>query len=140
VIGPYLIIRAAAPYMIKQGSGSIINISSGAADGSTVGTAAHYGMLAYGVTKAALNRMTLYFSEELAEHGIAVNALYPGAVMTNSWRAVPPEMREEYVRSGMAKPPTVEVMGPTIVFLAGQTAKGLTGKVLDSDEYGKTWP
>jgi len=126
--------------MMKQGSGSIINISSQAAEGSKVGTAAHYGMLAYGVTKAALNRLTLYFSEEFAEHGIAVNALYPGAVMTNSWRAVPPQMREEFITSGKAKPPTIEVMGPTIVFLAQQTAKGVTGKILDSDEYGKSWP
>ena len=52
VIGPYLMIRAAAPYMIAQGAGSIINITSGAAGPTTFGEVAHYGMLAYGTTKA----------------------------------------------------------------------------------------
>jgi NAD(P)-dependent dehydrogenase (short-subunit alcohol dehydrogenase family) len=143
VIGPYLMIREAAPHMIRQRSGSIINITSAA--GSTLsmkptGDAGHYGMLAYGVTKAALDKMSLYFAAELAPHGIAVNSLSPGGVLTHSWRMVPDEMREEIVRTGLAKQPTVEVMGPSIVFMAQQTAETLTGRILETDDYLKTWP
>jgi NAD(P)-dependent dehydrogenase (short-subunit alcohol dehydrogenase family) len=97
-------------------------------------------MLGYGVTKAALDRLSLYFAAEFAQYGIAVNSLSPGAVMTHSWRAVPDEMRQEFIDSGMAKPPTVEVMGPSIVFMAQQTADTLTGRILDTDDYLVSWP
>lgn len=142
VIGPYLIIREAAPYMMQQRSGSIINISSPAGRTTSLrpaGDAGHYGMLGYGVTKAGLDRLSNYFAVELEPYGIAVNSLSPGAVMTHSWRAVPEEMRQEYVEAGIAKPPTVEVMGPSIVFMAKQDAS-FTGRIIDTDDYLKSWP
>ncbi len=139
VIGPYQMIREVAPYMIKQGSGSIINISSGAAKPTTYGEVAHQGMLAYGTTKAALDKLSLWFAAELGRHGIAVNSLYPGAVVTNSWRALTQELKNQMLDTGMAKPPTVEAMGPSIVYLAKQTGAGFTGQVLETDDFGKTW-
>ena len=139
VIGPYQMIREVAPYMIKQGSGSIINISSAAAKPTAYGEVAHQGMLAYGTTKAALDKLSLWFAAELGRHGIAVNSLYPGAVITNSWRALTQELKNQMLDKGLAKPPTVEAMGPSIVYLAKQTGAGLTGQVLETDDFGKTW-
>ena len=140
VLGPYYMINRLAPYMIAQSSGSIVNVTSEAGISSTHGTAAHYGMLGYAVSKAAVNRMTLYFAEELRQHGIAVNALNPGAVMTAVWRAVPEEMKESYIQAGTVKAATAEVMGPHIVHLALQTASTMTGQILDADAFGKSWP
>jgi NAD(P)-dependent dehydrogenase (short-subunit alcohol dehydrogenase family) len=140
VIGPYFMIRAAAPYMIRQGSGSIINISSGAAGDTTYGSVAHYGMLAYGVTKAALDKLSRWYAAELGRHGIAVNSLYPGAVITNSWRGLTQDLKDQMLDTGMAKPPTVEALGDAIVFLARQTGAGVTGRILEADEFGTTWP
>lgn len=139
VIGPYLMIRAAAPYMIAQRSGSIINITSDSAY-KVEYQAAQYGMLGYVATKAALNRMSQFFATEFEQFDIAVNALCPGMVVTHAWRAMPSELREELLNSGRGKQPTPEVMGPPLLFLAQQTGESFSGKVLSSDEFGVSWP
>lgn len=139
VIGPYMMIRSVAPYMIERRTGSIINVTSSAALG-VQWQAAQYGMLAYVTSKAALNRMSQFFALEFREHNIAVNALCPGMVMTNSWRGVPREMQEEMLRSGRGKPATPEIMGPALIFLAQQTGESFSGNILSTDEYGISWP
>lgn len=139
VIGPYLTMRQVFPHMIAQKSGSVINITSGASLGVEF-QAAQYGMLGYVTTKAALNRMSQFYALEFKEHGIAVNALCPGSVITHSWRGVPKEMQEEMLAAGRGKLPTPEVMGPALLFLAQQTADGVTGQVLSTDQFGISWP
>jgi NAD(P)-dependent dehydrogenase (short-subunit alcohol dehydrogenase family) len=126
--------------MIRQGSGSIVNLTSKAAGATTRGTPGHDDLLAYAVTKAALNRLTTFLAEELAPHGIAVNAMSPGAVLTDTWAAVDPEAVAEAKASGWGKPPTPEVMGPPLLHLAQQTAATLTGRILHHDEFGTSWP
>ena len=140
VLGPYFMIQRLAPYMIARKSGSIVNVTSSAGTGSTYGNADHYGMLGYGVTKAALNRLSMFFAEELRPHGIAVNVLNPGSVMTAAWRAVPQEMKDEYLATGKSKLATDDVLGGHIVYLAQQTAETLTGQILDVDTFGVSWP
>jgi NAD(P)-dependent dehydrogenase (short-subunit alcohol dehydrogenase family) len=138
VVGPYLTIRAAVPYMVAQGGGSIINITSGAALGNEF-KAAQYGMLGYVTTKAALNRLSQFFALEFREQNIAVNALCPGGVVTHSWRGVSKEMQEEMLAAGKVRMPTPEAMGPALLHLARQDASGITGQVLSTDDYGVTW-
>ncbi|MGW3472415.1 SDR family NAD(P)-dependent oxidoreductase [Saccharopolyspora sp. NPDC000995] len=72
--GPFLGIRAAAPRMASGGGGSIINISS------TAGLTGYPGHAAYGTTKWALRGLTKVAAVELAELGIRVNCLMPGAI------------------------------------------------------------
>jgi dehydrogenase/reductase SDR family member 4 len=139
VIAPYLMIREVAPHMIRRKSGSIINITSGASLGVEV-AAAQYGMLAYVTTKAALNRLSQFYALEFREHNIAVNALCPGTVITHSWRGVPKEMQDEMLARGTGKLPTPEAMGPALLFLARQTADGVSGQILSTDEFGISWP
>jgi 3alpha(or 20beta)-hydroxysteroid dehydrogenase len=72
--GPFLGMKAVAPIMIKQGKGSIVNISS---VGGLGGSSPCY---AYGATKWALRGMTRGAAQELGPHGIRVNAVLPGSI------------------------------------------------------------
>jgi NAD(P)-dependent dehydrogenase (short-subunit alcohol dehydrogenase family) len=128
----YLTCRAVVPHMAKNGGGSIVNISSGAADPKVTGMPPGY--LTYSVAKAALERFSTALAGELAPHGIAVNALRPGAVKTET--AVH-ELGPDWDWTGWAAP---EAVVPAVVFLAGQRGDGLTGCIVDSTQFGVTWP
>lgn len=67
--------RLAAPAMIAQHRGLIVNISFWAAQ-------KYIGNVAYGVSKAATDKMTAGMAAELKPHGVAVVSLYPGLVRT----------------------------------------------------------
>jgi NAD(P)-dependent dehydrogenase (short-subunit alcohol dehydrogenase family) len=67
--------RLAAPAMIAQRRGLIVNVSHWAAQ-------KHIGNVAYGVSKAATDKMTADMADELRRHGVAVVSLYPGMVRT----------------------------------------------------------
>src|SRR6185503_17144218 len=67
--------QLAAPSMIAQRRGLIVNISFWAAQ-------KHIGNVAYGVSKAATDKMTADMAAELKPHGVAVVSLYPGLVRT----------------------------------------------------------
>ena len=67
--------QLAAPSMIAQGRGLIVNISSWAAQ-------KHIGNVAYGVSKAATDKLTADMAQELKPYGVAVVSLYPGLVRT----------------------------------------------------------
>ena len=71
----YVASKLAAKRMIKQGSRLIVNISFRAAQ-------KRIGNVAYGVAKAATDRMTIYMAEELKPHGVTAISLYPGLVRT----------------------------------------------------------
>src|SRR5205823_15133138 len=76
VRGVYLMGRAVAPQMIKQRSGSIINMSSGIAE---IGLARR---VSYAASKGAVLAMTRSMQVDLAPHGVRVNALLPGTILT----------------------------------------------------------
>jgi dehydrogenase/reductase SDR family protein 1 len=67
--------QLAAPSMIARGGGIIVNISFWSAQ-------KHIGNVAYGVSKAATDKMTADMAHELKPHGVAVVSLYPGLVRT----------------------------------------------------------
>jgi NAD(P)-dependent dehydrogenase (short-subunit alcohol dehydrogenase family) len=76
VRGVYLMSRAVVPYMIERGSGSIINMSSCIAE---IGLARR---VSYAASKGAVLSMTKSMQVDLARHGIRVNALLPGTILT----------------------------------------------------------
>jgi NAD(P)-dependent dehydrogenase (short-subunit alcohol dehydrogenase family) len=76
VRGVFLMSRAVVTHMIKQGAGSIINMSSGIAE---IGLARR---VSYAASKGAVLAMTRSMQVDLAQHGIRVNALLPGTIMT----------------------------------------------------------
>jgi 3-oxoacyl-[acyl-carrier protein] reductase len=75
--GPYLMIRALAPLMIRARSGHIINISSLAGRNPLPNGAA------YAASKWGLNGLTYSVAEELRQHGIRVSAIAPGSINTD---------------------------------------------------------
>ena len=135
VRAPYLAMRQVAPHMIRRRSGSIVNVTARAAAFLPKGKWPQTAVV-YGPSKAALNRLSYFMAEELKPHGVAVNALSPGVVTTDTALALNPHLGA----SRSAKPPTPEVLGPALVCLAQQTAETLTGQVLHTDDFQKAWP
>jgi NAD(P)-dependent dehydrogenase (short-subunit alcohol dehydrogenase family) len=73
----YLTMKHVIPVMVKQGGGSIINISS-------IASIRHLGLsyVTYGASKAAMNQMTRTTAIEFAPHHVRVNAILPGLMKT----------------------------------------------------------
>ncbi len=128
--GTFLCCKVVLPHMIAQSSGSIINVTSLAA---RRGSVASYN-IAYGVTKAGLDRFTVGLAAEVKEHNIAVNALEPTMLRTEKLEARNPA---DYDWSGFSPPETI---GPPMVFLAQQDASGFSGQVVGRQEFRRTWP
>jgi 3-oxoacyl-[acyl-carrier protein] reductase len=122
-----------APAMARSGGGSIINLSSGAAEHAAN---AHMppGFAIYSTSKAALERFTTAFAPELVGRGIVMNALRPGAVKTE--QAVH-DLGEDFDWTGWGPP---EAVVPSVLFLARQLGTQFTGRIVDSTQFGKTWP
>jgi NAD(P)-dependent dehydrogenase (short-subunit alcohol dehydrogenase family) len=76
VRGVYLMSRAIVPFMIERKAGSIINMSSCIAE---IGLARR---VSYAASKGAVLAMTKSMQVDLAPHGIRVNALLPGTILT----------------------------------------------------------
>jgi len=71
----YVVSQLAAPLMVAQRSGLVVNISFWAAQ-------KYLGNVAYGVSKAATDKLTADMSHELRDYNVAVVSLYPGLVRT----------------------------------------------------------
>jgi NAD(P)-dependent dehydrogenase (short-subunit alcohol dehydrogenase family) len=128
--GAFLCSRAVVPAMIKQKNGSIINITSGSATDSDLGTVPTG--IAYGVSKAGLERLTLGMATELGKYNIAVNAIKPIKVVNTEG------MRFWMADADKSQWQTPDKMVKCAVFLAGQDASGVTGTV-STDEELSTW-
>jgi 3-oxoacyl-[acyl-carrier protein] reductase len=74
--GVFLAARWAAPHMVERGGGRIINIAS------QLGIKGGTGLTHYVAAKAGVIGMTKAMALELAEHGILVNAIAPGPIVT----------------------------------------------------------
>jgi len=119
--GTFLCTRAVLTTMVEKKSGSIINVSS------LAGTRVPFWDVAYGVTKAAVERFTIGIAGELREHNIAVNCLCPSATDTEGLSMWMPGAD----KTGWQTP---QQWGRYAVFLAAQDAGGITGRVLSAEE------
>jgi NAD(P)-dependent dehydrogenase (short-subunit alcohol dehydrogenase family) len=129
----YLLCRAVVPHMARSGGGSIINVSSGGA-GHESTPYMPPGYVIYAVAKAAMERFSSALAPELRDLGITINALRPGAVKTElSTR----ELGEDHDWTGWTTPDAVV---PAVAFLARQIGTDFTGRIVDSTQFGTTWP
>ena len=97
VRGPLFLVKAAMPYLPKDRSGRIINVSSVS---SSLGFVAQS---VYGGTKAALEAMTRTWARELGERA-TVNAVNPGPVATDMYGGTTPEFQERMANFIRATP------------------------------------
>jgi NAD(P)-dependent dehydrogenase (short-subunit alcohol dehydrogenase family) len=131
--GAFRCARAAFPALRIRG-GSIVNISSTAAHRSPPDT------LAYSVAKAGLEGLTRSLAVAWAPHGIRVNAVAPGAVMTGMVKKEleSPAVDEARVRAWSEAVPlgrfaTPQEIAPAIAFLCSESAAYITGTTLFVD-------
>jgi NAD(P)-dependent dehydrogenase (short-subunit alcohol dehydrogenase family) len=124
--GAFLCSKAVLPHMIERKSGSIINISSLAADERDEGTVPTG--VAYAASKAGLDRLTLGLATEVGQYNIAVNALKPHRVVdTDGMRLWQPDAD----KSSWQSP---ELMVKATNLLAVQDSKGITGMIATDRE------
>jgi len=124
--GAFLCSKHVVPIMIKQKSGSIINISSGSATDNELGPVPTG--IAYGVSKAGLERLTLGMATELGQYNIAVNAIKPVRPVNTDG------MRYWMADADKSNWQTPDKMVKCAIMLAQQDASGITGTISTDDE------
>jgi NAD(P)-dependent dehydrogenase (short-subunit alcohol dehydrogenase family) len=125
--GVFLCCKAAAPHMIRQGGGKIINIASMSA--FHVNRDADY--CHYNAAKAGVVMLTKSLAVEWARHGIYVNSISPGYFRTpgNAARSDTPAIRAIRVDQGVIKRygQAYEDLGGAVVYLASGASDFTTG-------------
>ncbi len=129
--------QAAARVMVEQGSGSIVNMASGAVDVPSPGIAC------YAIAKAGVVQLTHTLAIELARHKVRVNAVAPGYVMTamTARHFTGPDgvvdeekLRETRDRMGRGTPlgrvGEPEDIAHAVLYLACDASSFVTGQVL----------
>jgi 3-oxoacyl-[acyl-carrier protein] reductase len=127
--------RAAAPYMLEQGGGRIINISS--LNALTGGVTRAVSKFAYSAAKAGVLGMTKSLAKELAPT-ISVNAILPGIIRTEI-NAAQVALREEEFRKSILldRLGTVDDIASLVLYLAAEKSMFMTGQHLVVD--GGQW-
>ena len=122
----YLPCKAVVPYMIENGGGSIINIS-------TIGSIVpDLGRLGYVVSKSGVNALTENIAVQYARHNIRCNAVLPGLIATD---AALNNMSQEFIDSFLKHVPLNRFGLPTdianaVLFLASDESSFITGEIL----------
>ncbi|MCP9757814.1 SDR family oxidoreductase [Aquitalea sp. S1-19] len=119
VIAPHQLTRRTLKVMLEQGSGAIINVSSGAGEADPPLPAAEGGWgVAYGAGKAAMSRMAGVIATELGDAGIRAYTVNPGVVATETLKATIGDNGELARRLGANAP---ELPAAVIYWLASST-------------------
>ena len=137
---PFRLMRAATPHLIAAQrlgttpTASVVNVSS------VTGLRAFPGVLAYCVSKAALDQLTRCAALELAAHGVRVNAVNPGVVVTNLHRRSGVDeakyaafLERSKETHPLGRPGAPEEIADLIAFLASDRAGWITGETISID-------
>jgi gluconate 5-dehydrogenase len=130
LFAPFEMSRLAAPMMISQGRGRIINIAS------IAGPIARGGDAAYTASKAGLIGLTRALAAELGPHGITVNAIAPGFFATEANTEMVADQKIAAwlkQRTSLGRWGKADEIGGAAVFLASAEASFVTGHVLVVD-------
>lgn len=126
--GAFICTKLVSKQMLKQNSGSIVNIAS------VSGLMGNIGQANYSASKAGLIGLTKTTARELAERGINVNAVAPGYIQSDMTHALSTEATQKL----MAQIPMNRFGNPddvagVVLFLVSDLAKYVTGQVINVD-------
>lgn len=129
---PIHLLQYGARMMLRQRSGSIVNVAS------IIGRTGNEGQVVYAASKAAVIGATKAAARELAPANIRVNAVAPGVIDTKMISAIPPQ-KLEALRGDikMGRIGTAEEVADVIVFLLSDRSRYVTGQVIGVD--GGMW-
>lgn len=124
----FLISQVVARAMIKQRSGSIVNMAS------IVGVGGNAGQANYAASKAGLIGLTRSLAKEAGGRGVRVNAVAPGYIDTDMTRSLPEAAREAFLTQvAMKRAGTPQEVAKVVTFLASDMAAYVSGDVLRVD-------
>ncbi len=127
-------VQAAAPHLKRAGWGRVVTIASGAGLRPSL-----TGIQAYAAAKHALVGLTRQLSWELGPHGVTVNSVAPGFVLSNpttqrQWESYGPEGQTRLVDSiHTRRLGTAEDIAQAALFLASDQAGWISGQILSVD-------
>jgi len=126
--GAFLGMKFEVPALLESGGGTIVNIASMA---GVIGTA---NLGAYVAGKAGIIGLSRVAALDYADHGIRVNVVAPGPILTHHLQAAGPEAQR---RAGQSTPMrrlgTVEEVAQAVLWLSSKNASFITGVVLPID-------
>ena len=121
-------IHACAPIMLRQRSGSIINMSS------VVGVHGNAGQCNYSASKAGMIGLAKSIAQELGPKGVRANAIAPGFIITEMTNQLSDEVKAEWAkRIPLRRGGTPEDVANIATFLASDMSSYVTGQVIQVD-------
>jgi len=118
-------IHALTPIMMKQKSGSIINMSS------VVGVSGNAGQANYSASKAGMIGLTKSIAKELGSRGIRTNAIAPGFIITEMTHQLSEEIRAQWVNQiPLKRGGTPDDVANVALFLASDLSSYISGQVI----------
>lgn len=121
----YNFIHAVTPVMMRQKSGSIINMSS------VVGVHGNAGQCNYSASKAGMIGLAKSIAQELGSRGIRANAVAPGFIITDMTSKLPDEVKAEWAKKiPLRRGGTPEDIANVCLFLASDMSSYVTGQVI----------
>jgi NAD(P)-dependent dehydrogenase (short-subunit alcohol dehydrogenase family) len=127
VKAPYFLVAELAPLMAKRGRGTIVNVSTMAAEYGSAG------MSLYGSSKAAINLLTKTWTAEYGPSGVRVNAVSPGPTRTEGTDAMGEGLDQLAAQGPAHRPATPDEIAEAIVFLATDRSSFIFGAKLAVD-------
>lgn len=121
-------IHAVLPIMLRQRSGSIINMAS------VVGVHGNAGQSNYAASKAGLIALAKSIAQEVGSRGIRANAIAPGFIETAMTAALPDNVRAEWIQKiPLRRGGKTEDIANVATFLASDMSSYVTGQVIQVD-------